>query len=441
MKLKIIYLFIFLFIQTTFSQNGFLLESKKSKITIPFKLLNNLVIIPIEVNGVTLNFLLDTGVEESILFSLDESDEVSFSKIEKIKIKGFGSKEPFDGFKSTKNILKTKEFIDNNHTLYLVLDQDINISSQIGIPVNGIIGYHFFQNNCVKINYINKKITIYKSDKEFSKTQNQYSKTPLQFHDGKPYIIGKTTFETSNELQTKLLIDTGNTDAIWLFKEKSNQIVLPKINFDDFLGKGFSGDVFGKRGRIKTFELGDFKLNNPLVAFPDAVSTTDIDTIQNRLGSIGAEVMKRFTVVFDYKNQVLYLKKNSNFNNPFQFNMSGIEIQHQGLQWISESYEENPALANNFFDVEGNKISNNLKYKFLLKPIYVIGNIRKDSPADLSGLKKGDVIVKINSKNGYNFSLQDINDLLKSEEGKTIKFEVERKTQTLKFEFQLKSML
>ncbi len=430
-----------MFIQTAFSQNGFLLESKKSKITIPFKLLNNLVIIPIEVNGVTLNFLLDTGVEESILFSLDESDEVSFSKIEKIKIKGFGSKEPFDGFKSTKNILKAKEFTDNDHTLYLVLDQDINISSQIGIPVNGIIGYHFFQNNSVKINYITKKITIYKSDKEFSKTQNQYSKTPLQFHDGKPYIIGKTTFETSNELQTKLLIDTGNTDAIWLFKEKSNQIVLPKINFDDFLGKGFSGDVFGKRGRIKTFELGDFKLNNPLVAFPDAVSTTDIDTIQNRLGSIGAEVMKRFTVVFDYKNQFLYLKKNSNFNNPFQFNMSGIEIQHQGLQWISESYEENPAFSNNFFDADGNKISNNLKYKFSLKPIYVIGNIRKDSPADVSGLKKGDVIVKINSKNGYNFTLQDINDLLKSEEGKTIKFEVERKTKSLKFEFQLKSML
>ena len=441
MKFIIVYFLIFLLIPSAFSQNGFRLESKKSKITIPFKLLNNLVIVPIEVNGVTLNFLLDTGVEESILFSLDESDEVSFSKIEKIKIKGFGSKEPFDGFKSTKNILKIKDFKDNDHTLYLVLDQDINISSQIGIPVNGIIGYHFFQNNSIKINYVSKKITIYKSDKEFSKTQKQYNKIPLQFHDGKPYIVANTIFESSNELQTKLLIDTGNTDAIWLFKEKSKQIEVPKMNFDDFLGKGFSGDVFGKRGRIKTFELANFKLNNPLVAFPDAVSTTDIDTIQNRLGSIGAEVMKRFTVVFDYKNQFLYLKKNSNFNNPFQFNMSGIEIQHQGLQWISESYEENPALANNFFDVEGNKISNNLKYKFLLKPIYIIGNIRKDSPADVAGLKKGDVIVKINSKNGYNFTLQDINDLLKSEEGKTIKFEVERKTKSLKFEFQLKSML
>ena len=441
MRLKNIVLFILFLVQISFAQNGFTIEGNKNKITIPFKFLNNLIILPIEVNGVTLNFLLDTGVEESILFSLDESDEVNFAKIEKIKIKGFGSKEPFDGFKSTNNLLKAKDFIDRNHTLYLVLDQDINISSQIGIPVNGIIGYHFFQNNSVKINYNTKKITIYKSNKEFLKTQNQYSKTPLLFHDGKPYVVAKTTFETLEELDTKLLIDTGNTDAIWLFKEKSSKIILPKIHFDDFLGKGFSGDVFGKRGRIKTFELGTFKLNNPLVAFPDAASTTSIDTILNRLGSIGSEIMKRFTIIFDYKNEFLYLKKNNNFNIPFQFNMSGIEIQHQGLQWISESYEENPALANNFVDVNGNKVANNLKYKFTLKPIYIIANIRKNSPADLAGLKKGDLIITINSKNGYNFSLQDINDLLKSEEGKIIKFEVERKTILHKFEFQLKSML
>ncbi len=54
------------------AQDDFLIEGHSSKITIPFKLINNLVFIPIKVNGVELNFLLDSGVEETILFSMEE---------------------------------------------------------------------------------------------------------------------------------------------------------------------------------------------------------------------------------------------------------------------------------------------------------------------------------------------------------------------------------
>jgi hypothetical protein len=253
-------------------------------------------------------------------------------------------------------------------------------------------------------------------------------------------LTTKTVLHRENYLETKLLLD-GNTDALWLFKEKNDKIKLSEVNFDDFLGKGFSGEVYGKRGRITSITLSNYTLKNPIVAFPDAIATTHIDTISNRVGSVGSEVMRRFSLVFNYQGNVLYLKKNSMFNDPFQFNMSGIEIQHQGLQWISETYEENPAIANNLFNSNGDKIVNNLKYKFELKPIYIISNIRKNSPAEKIGLKKDDVIIKINKRKGYNFTLQNINDLLKSEEGKFIEFEVERKGVPLKFKFQLKSIL
>ncbi len=80
MKYKIICFLIFFSINI-FAQDGFHFEGKNKKITVPFKLLNNLIIIPVEVNGVRLNFLLDTGVEQSILFSLDETDQIKFEKI------------------------------------------------------------------------------------------------------------------------------------------------------------------------------------------------------------------------------------------------------------------------------------------------------------------------------------------------------------------------
>jgi hypothetical protein len=53
----------------------------------------------------------------------------------------------------------------------------------------------------------------------------------------------------------KLLIDVGNSDAIWLFKMFLIKNKVPTNNFDDYLGKGFSGDVIGKRERIRFFRF------------------------------------------------------------------------------------------------------------------------------------------------------------------------------------------
>jgi hypothetical protein len=39
-----------------------------------------------------------------------------------------------------------------NHLLYIIVDQNFNISSHVGIPVNGIIGSSVF-NNLFEINY------------------------------------------------------------------------------------------------------------------------------------------------------------------------------------------------------------------------------------------------------------------------------------------------
>lgn len=443
MKYKSLTFLFLLCIQLLWSQEGFRFETLKNKVSFRFEFINNLIIIPIEVNGVQLNFLLDTGIEDSILFSLEETDEVNFSKVEKIKIRGFGNKEAFEAYKSSNNILKIKDYTDFNHTLYLVLDQDINISAQVGVPVNGIIGYHFFKNHLIKIDYNSKRITLYKNNKkQLEKIAKTYEKVPLELISGKPYCIATTFFENQLEpLPTKLLVDTGNTDALWLFKQKNKSITIPAAAIDDFLGRGFSGDVYGKRGRITAFQIGNNKLNAPLTAFPDTTATNEIDKIEGRLGSVGSEIMRRFTLFFDYPSKVLYFKKNRDFTDAFQYNMSGIEIQHQGLQWIKEGYEDIPVAGNNLFDSSGNRIEHNLKYKFELKPIYFIANVRKDSPADLVGLKKNDMLVRIDRKPAYSYSLQSINELLKSEEGRVIEIEIDRKGTLMKFKIQLKSIL
>jgi hypothetical protein len=189
MKLKTICVLLFLCFQILFSQEGFVLEDDSKKAIIPFEIYNNLIVIPVVVNGVPLKFLLDTGIQESIIFSIDESKEINFSQIQKIKVKGFGDSESYDGYKSSRNNLKINNFVDTHHTLYIILNQELNISTQVGIPINGIIGYYFFKNHLIKINYENKKIIVYSNkEKQIAKIKTNYSKIDLEFLNNKPYV-------------------------------------------------------------------------------------------------------------------------------------------------------------------------------------------------------------------------------------------------------------
>jgi len=423
-----------------FGQSAFLMENNATKTTIPFKLINNLIFIPIKVNGVELNFLLDSGVEETILFSMEDKQEVSFNNVEKIKLRGLGSEEEIEGLKSTKNVLETHGLKSNDHMVYIILDQSFNLSSHIGIPVNGIIGHKFFKNNLVEINYQKKRIVVHSENTKFQeKLDKKFKLIPITIERSKPYIVTIATVN-SEKIEAKLLIDIGNSDAFWIFE--NDKIKLPDKNFPDFLGKGFSGDIEGHRAKIDQFSIDEFDFKKPIVSFPDSLSIRNVKMVPGRIGSMGGEILKRFTVVLDYKDKKLYLKKNNKFGEPFTYNKSGISVQHNGLQWVQETvHMETVRVVNTPDEFRGDKDNNNFKYKFALKPVYEIVNVRRNSAAEKCGLRKGDVIVSINNIQPYRYSLQQINNLLKSEEDIWVNMEVERNSVVLKFRFKLEDEL
>ncbi|MWB96496.1 signal protein PDZ [Flavobacterium sp. GA093] len=439
---KIFVLFFGLFlIFPTFSQTDFVIENQRKKVIIPFKFINNLIFIPIKVNGVELNFLVDSGVEETILFSMDEKKEVKFNNIEKISLRGLGAEDEIEGLKSANNILETHGLKSTNHLVYIILDQEFNLSSHIGIPVNGIIGHKFFKNNLVEINYQKKKIIVYgKKEEARIKLNKKFETIPITIERSKPYLITKAIVDNV-EIPAKLLIDIGNSDAFWIFE--NDIIKLPKKNFPDFLGKGFSGDIEGHRAKIDQFSIAGFNFKRPVVSFPDSTSIRNVKMVSGRIGSVGGEILKRFTLVLDYQDRKLYLKKNSKFSEPFHYNKSGITIQHNGLQWVQETvHMQTVKLVSTIGDSEmESKKEDDFRYKFQLKPVYEIVNIRKNSTADKCGLLKGDIIVSINGTQPYKYTLQQINNLLKSNEDIFIIMEIERNSMILKFRFKLEDEL
>jgi len=417
------------------AQNSFEIQNAQ-KTVIPFKLINNLIFIPVNVNGAELTFLLDTGIAETSIFSL-ENKELKLANLEKIRLSGLGGNASIDGFRSDNNIARIgKDYVNYTSTLYIITDQDFNISSHIGIPVNGIIGYHFFKNHPIVIDYLSKKITVYNDENLFKKKIKKFDVLDITIEKSKPYIVADVEM-TNEKKDSKLLIDLGNSDAIWLFPTLIKNFVYNRPNIDDFLGRGFNGDIYGKRSRIHNLYLGNFKFVKPLTAMPDEYSIQHVNMVENRKGSIGGDIMRRFTVAFDYTNQKLYLKKNRNFNDPFHFNMSGLDFRQDGMEWskdeVSLATQNNNNKTNGAIEV----IMNNLQYNFVLKPIFAIAGVRKDSPADKAGLKKDDKLISINGKKTADMTMEKIMEMMKSEEGKTITMQIERNNKEMTLSFDL----
>lgn len=408
------------------------------KTVIKFKLINNLIFIPMTVNGVELNFMLDSGIAETLLFSLENKD-VDFKNIEKITFKGLGETVSIEALKSIKNNIKIgKNFADKSHTIYLVLDENFNISQDIGVPVNGIIGYYFFKNHPVEINYIKKTITVYKDRSKFSKKMNKFSDFPLSIELNKPYLNADVEMKHDKQ-SSKLLLDLGNTDSVWLFPSLIKDFNYNRPNIDDFLGRGFSGDIFGKRSRINSLYIGKYKLDKPIASMPDEYSIQHLKLVKDRKGSIGSEILRRFTVIFDYQDQKVYFKSNRYLNDPFLIDGSGLEVKQEGLLWEKEEVQIQTAKTSRMAN-EINVIDNNpdkFQYKFTLKPLFLVSGTRKDSPAQRAGIMRNDEIVRIDSRPTKDMTLNKIHLILKTNVSRKIHLEIKRNGIPMKFEFTL----
>ena len=438
---------LFQFISTSYGQNKFQFKEGFTKDNIKFRLVNNLIIIPVELNGVELSFILDTGVGSTILFSLENRDSLELKNASKIFLKGFGNDEPIEAVKSLDNELKIGRLKSSDHTIFLVYNESINFSPRMGIPIHGIIGYDFFKNFKIGINYSRKVIKVQDNNSKIKNCKKCYE-TNLGFFDGKRPYIDVNHLTKKGLVQLKLLIDSGSGSGLWLFENEELGIVKPQNTFRDYLGRGFSGDIYGQRTKIDNILIGHYELREVTTSFPDSIYLRDI-SIRDRQGSIGGSVLKRFNVLFDYKNHKIRFKKSSYFDKPFNYNMSGLTIEHTGVR-LAEGYQrKNIEDENSSFDLirkTGSESINSYSQgqfsrETILVPSYEVYEVRPNSPSAKAGLKKGDVLIKINSKKAEDFTLSEINDLFYSEEGKKIKLTIDRRGVVMTFTFFLDKVI
>lgn len=382
-------------------------KGRQKKVTIPFKLVHNLIIIPVQVNqSSTLNFILDTGVKTTLITRLYYSDSLNLNYAKKVALNGLGVGSQIEALHSSGNSVSMRGIEGRNQEVYVMLHEDFDLSTRLGMPVHGIIGYDIFKNFIVKINYSSKKLTLYRPD-TIIKKRKKTAEYPLQIEGHKAYLNVKIRQNNSDSLHVKLVLDTGASNSVSLYLPSNPSIILPAKVMEAYLGRGLSGDINGKIGRLSGIYLGQYSLVNLPAAYPEEEAIRAAMSISNRNGNLGSEILSRFHVVIDYPHERLLLVPNGKFKKPFYYNMAGFEIT-------------TPLPGTN---------------------IYLVSSVVEGSPASEAGIKKGDQLVDINGQKCMSLSLGEVLEKLDSKPGKRIKIGLLRNTERMVVTVVLKNQI
>lgn len=388
---------------------GFSLPPEKNRVEIPIEIHNNLAVVPVVLNNtLALKFIVDTGVRTAILTERIYSDILNLSYTRKYTISGAGGEKLVDAY-LTNNVTFDMPGVRGQGHSMLVLDQDyLELKNSMGTEVHGILGYELFSRFVVTINYENKLLILERPDK--FKPRKSFQVLPITVEDTKPFVKVPLAMTDSAKLIAKLLVDSGASHGIFLEIGSDSLVQVPKKNIDAVLGRGLGGTIIGKIGRINSLSLGNYQLENLVANFPiDYIpkDTTRENNRKYRNGSIGGDLLSRFTVVFDFSNEKIYLKKNTSFKKKFYYNLSGLTVRARGSRLRD----------------------------------FEISDVRKNTTAEKCGIQVGDRLLVLNGIDLSDLGLSDVNALFDRKPGKKIKLIIMRNGEKLKKKFVLESQI
>jgi len=378
---------------------------RQRSIRLPFKSINNLIIIPIQINGSdTLNFILDTGINTSIICELSTGENLNLNYARKIQLQGLGTGTPLAAIHAFGNEINVSGIKGINQDYFVLLENIFQLSGKLGYKIHGILSYSVFNSFITQINYKDEEI-IFNNPEYFRYKRNSknYVSLPMIIHDKKPYLYIKLKLSDDSIIPLKVMLDTGASNSLWLYKSTLTDFEIPAGAKKSFLGSGLSGDVYGYLSRFSMISIDRFELKDILVSLPDSTSIENAIGSDRRNGSLGAEVLRRFNVIIDYPNELITLTKNNKYKEPFSYNRCGIEILclYPGLN------------------------------------IYQVAQVYDNSPAERAGIRKNDLIISINGTGANDLSLNEIYKLFQEKAGKKIKIIMDRSDQRIKFSFEL----
>ncbi|VBB45616.1 EppA_BapA family protein [uncultured Paludibacter sp.] len=378
-----------------FALNTSVCYSKNKKIaSFPFEMLGSYVVVNVKINNSSpLKLILDSGIKNTLITELFEDDNIELNYTDTVEMQGLGDQHELKALRSKENVIKVGKLLLKKSTVYFLPDNIFNLSMILGQKVNGILGSDIFRNYVVDINYGLLKVNIFAP--ESYEAPSKYEWLPMEVSaQNKMFIYVDVKEENSEDYKrVKVLLDTGAEASAWFQTVRNeNRVKIPEKHIYGVIGEGLNGEILGNFSRLKELCIGSYCIPNPIVAFPDSISIMDAVQLAGRDGSVGSQILKRFNMIFDYQNKRFYFVKNHFFRDPFQYNVSGLELVQDVL----------------FF------------------PVFRISKVWKNSKAEKAGIKPGDIIFEVDNEKTYFKSLSEIKKIFSTPSRRPLKLLIKR---------------
>ncbi len=318
---------------------------------------NEYIIIDVKLNDTIIKSVFDTGASFFYIDSTFAKKKFNFKNGFDYNIQGVGESET-KAFVSTDTIKFSIDNVSYISKVNVVLDLENIINHKTGF----VLGNNIFHNKKIFINTIQNTIqTITDSN---SVEYSEYEKIPFLYQNGKIIIEAEIFIDKKNSFNGKLLVDTGYPGELSINNKTRIEQSLDKKKkiFYYSNSAGVGGKSKGYRFISKSINISIFKINK-IITDCSNDSTGGLTNNQYFDGVIGYGLLKKFHLIIDYKNNILYLNPNSRFKTNFQH-------PQIGFSYIDKRHEGKGLLIN---------------------------SIIKNSPAEKAGIRLGDKIIEINN--------------------------------------------
>jgi hypothetical protein len=366
----------------------------KDVVEIPFEFERDKILIPVRVNGSEpISFILDTGAPIAVLLGSEFLESLDVNIIGEVQIAGAGGDDPV----STPVAGDVTFDISGIQITKGTMAMGVGEGKLAHFGTKGVIGLPVFKNCVVEFDFQKHILRLHRPEAYTYKGRGK--ELPLRFsnHGSFPYVTAEVSVDGGAPVPASMVIDTGAGLALSLDVDSDDDLRMPDKTVSSIMGWGASGVIRGRAGRITSLSLGDYVLENVIANFPDAgdmhaIKSADAPDDVVRNGLLGAKVLKRFHVVFDYTNARIILEPNSDFSDPFTFNTTGVVP----LPWAhhAESLE--------------------------------VADVINGSPAKLAGIEIGDRITAIDGQPVAAIGVDAIRNALEQEPGTSVTFTIRR---------------